>query len=80
MGRQRTLPGVTADTVSKLRKRNMQDERSTMQKTEDFLQAFSEFLRRPKTIFDIKDRLRLLLLLLAVIAVLEGAIYCIKNC
>ena len=38
----------------------MQDERSTMQKMEDFSQAFSEFLRRPKTIFDMKDRFRLL--------------------
>ena len=57
----------------------MQDERSTMQKIEDFLQAFSEFLRRPKTIFDIKDRFRLLLLLIAVIVVLEGVIYYIKN-
>ena len=40
----------------------MQDERSTMQKMEDFSQAFSEFLRRPKTIFDMKDRFRLLVL------------------
>ncbi len=52
----------------------MQDERSTMQKMEDFSQAFSEFLRRPKTIFDMKDRFRLL-----VIAVLEFIIYRIKN-
>lgn len=58
----------------------MQDERSTLQKIEDFLQAFSEFLRRPKTIFDIKDRFRLLLLLVAVIAALEGVIYFIKSC
>ena len=57
----------------------MQDERSTAQKIKSFLQAFSEFLRRPKTIFDIKDRFRLLLLLIAVIVVLEGVIYYIKN-
>ena len=57
----------------------MQDERSTVQKIKDFFQAFSEFLRRPKTIFDIKDRFRLLLLLIAVIVVLEGVIYYIKN-
>ena len=50
-----------------------------MQKMEDFLQAFSEFLRRPKTIFDMKDRFRLLVLLIAVIAVLEFIIYRIKN-
>ena len=57
----------------------MKDERSTVQKIKSFLQAFSEFLRRPKTIFDIKDRFRLLLLLIAVIVVLEGVIYYIKN-
>ena len=57
----------------------MQNERSTMQTIKDFFQAFSEFLRRPKTIFDIKDRFRLLLLLIAVIVVLEGVIYYIKN-
>ena len=67
------------DTVSKLRKCNMQDEQSAMQKIEDFFLAFSEFLRRPKTIFDMKDRLRLLVLLIAVIAVLEFIIYRIKN-
>ena len=62
----------------------MQDERSTMQKMEDFSQAFSEFLRRPKTIFDMKDRdmkdrLRLLVLLIAVIGVLECIICYVKN-
>ena len=67
------------DTVSKLRKCNMQDEQSAMQKIEDFFLAFSEFLRRPKTIFDIRDRARLLILLAAVIAVLECIIYYVKN-
>ena len=57
----------------------MQHERSTMQKIEDFLQAFSEFLRRPKTIFDIKDRLRLLVLFVIVIAILEGLLYFFEN-
>ena len=57
----------------------MQDERSTMQKIEDFSQAFSEFLRRPKTIFDMKDRFRLLVLLITVIAVLECIICYVKN-
>ena len=56
----------------------MQDERSTIQKMEDFSQAFSEFLRRPKTIFDMKDRFRLLVLLIFVIAVLEGILYYVK--
>ena len=57
----------------------MQDEQSAMQKIEDFFLAFSEFLRRPKTIFDIRDRDRLLILLAAVIAVLECIIYYVKN-
>ena len=57
----------------------MQDERSTMQKMEDFSQAFSEFLRRPKTIFDIKDRFRLLVLFFFVIAVLEWMLYYFEN-
>ena len=57
----------------------MQDGRSTVQKIRDFFQAFSKFLGRPKTIFDIKDRFRLLVLLIAVIAVLDFIIYRIKN-
>ena len=57
----------------------MQDERSIMQKMEDFSQAFSEFLGRPKTIFDIKDRFRLLVILIVVIGVLEFIIYYVKN-
>ena len=57
----------------------MQDEQNTAQKIKDFLQAFSEFLRRPKTIFDIKDRFRLLVLMVAVIAVLECIICYVKN-
>ena len=57
----------------------MQDERSIMQKMEDFSQAFSEFLGRPKTIFDIKDRVRLLVILIVVIGVLEFIIYYVKN-
>ena len=57
----------------------MQDEQNTAQKIKDFLQAFSEFLRRPKTIFDMKDRFRLLVLLIAVIAVLECIICYVKN-
>ena len=57
----------------------MQDERSTMQKMEDFSQAFSEFLRRPKTIFDMKDRFRLLVLFVVVIAILEGLLCYFEN-
>jgi len=57
----------------------MQNERSTMQTIKDFFQAFSEFLRRPKTIFDIKDRLRLLVLFVVVIAILEGMLCYFEN-
>ena len=53
----------------------MQNEQSTMQKAKNFYQAFSEFLGRPKTIFDMKDRLRLLVLMIVVIAILEAIIY-----
>ena len=57
----------------------MQDERSTVLKIKNFLQAFSEFLRRPKTIFDIKDRFRLLVLFVVVIAILEGLLHYFEN-
>ena len=57
----------------------MQNERSTMQTIKDFFQAFSEFLRRPKTIFDIKDRFRLLVLFVVIIAILEGLLYYFEN-
>ena len=57
----------------------MQDGRSTVQKIRDFFQAFSEFLGRPKTIFDIKDRFRLLVLFFFVIAVLEWMLYYFEN-
>ena len=57
----------------------MHDERSILQKTNDFMQAFLEFLGRPKTIFDIKDRGRLLLILLLVIAVMEGMIFYLQT-
>ena len=53
----------------------MHNERNAVQKVEDFFQAFSEFLGRPKTIFDIKDRFRLLVLFVIVVAVLEAIIY-----
>ena len=57
----------------------MHDERSLLQKTSDFMQAFLEFLGRPKTIFDLKDRGRLLLILLLVIALIEGLLYYLEN-
>ena len=57
----------------------MKDQLTILQKIQLFIQAFSEFLGRPKTIFDIKDRFRLLVLLAAVIAALELVIFHFKN-
>ena len=57
----------------------MHDERSILQKSNNFIQAFLEFLGRPKTIFDIKDRFRLLVLFVIVVAVLEGVLYYFEN-
>ena len=57
----------------------MHNERNAVQKVENFFQAFSEFLGRPKTIFDIKDRFRLLILFVIVIAILEWMLYCFEN-
>ena len=57
----------------------MHDERSILQKSNNFIQAFLEFLGRPKTIFDLKDRARLLLILLLVTAVIEGVLYYVEN-
>ena len=57
----------------------MHNEQSTVQKAKNFYQAFSEFLGRPKTIFDMKDRFRLLVLFVIVVAVLEGMLYYFEN-
>ena len=46
-----------------------------MKQIRAFLQAFSEFLRRPKTVFDLKDRGILLVMLAAVVLVLECIVY-----
>ena len=57
----------------------MKDQLTILQKIQLFIQAFPEFLGRPKTIFDIKDRFRLLVLLAVVIAALELVIFHFKN-
>lgn len=51
----------------------------TVQKIQLFLKAFLEFLRRPKTVFDIKDRAKLLLLLFLAVALLELLIGCLEE-
>lgn len=40
----------------------------------DYIGAFLDFLRRPKTVFDIKDRLRAALLLTAAIILLQEVV------
>lgn len=40
----------------------------------EYVQAFLEFLRRPKTVFDLKDRARFVLLLIAVIILLQKVV------
>ena len=57
----------------------MYDKRSRLQKSNDFIQAFLDYLGRPKTVFDIRDRARLLLLLFLVIAVIEIILYYFGN-
>lgn len=49
----------------------MQKEPGTWQKMKNFWEALVEFMKRPKTVFDLKDRARLLILLLLVIMVIE---------
>ena len=53
----------------------MCEENSILHKIKQFLEASSEFLGSPNTVFDIKDRLQLILILAAVIAVLEYCLY-----
>lgn len=40
----------------------------------DYLEAFSDFLRRPKTVFDLKDRTKGLILLITIIIVLQKVV------
>lgn len=40
----------------------------------DYIEAFLDFLRRPKTIFDLKDRTKGLILLIAIIIVLQKVV------
>lgn len=43
-------------------------------KIKDYLEAFSDFLRRPKTVFDLKDRTKGLILLITIIIVLQKVV------
>ena len=45
----------------------------------DYLQDFSDFLRRPKTVFDIKDRTKGLILLIAIIIMLQKVVQMLSD-
>ena len=49
----------------------MRKEPGIWQKLKNFREALGEFMMRPKTIFDLKDRARLLIVLFSVIMVIE---------
>ena len=40
----------------------------------DYVKAFLEYLRRPKTVYDLKDRARCILLLLFIIIALQKVV------
>ncbi len=40
----------------------------------EYAQAFLDYLRRPKTVFDIKDRSKMLLIILAAIIILQKVV------
>lgn len=45
----------------------------------DYLQAFSDYLRRPKTVFDFKDRIKGILLLIAIIILLQKVVQMLSD-
>lgn len=45
----------------------------------DYLQAFSDYLRRPKTVFDLKDRTKGILLLIAIIILLQKVVQMLSD-
>ena len=49
----------------------MRKEPGIWQKLKNVREALGEFMMRPKTIFDLKDRARLLIVLFSVIMVIE---------
>ncbi len=40
----------------------------------DYIEAFLDFLRRPKTVFDLKDRTKGIILLITIIIVLQKVV------
>lgn len=45
----------------------------------DYLQAFSDYLRRSKTVFDFKDRTKGILLLIAIIILLQKVVQMLSD-
>lgn len=45
----------------------------------DYLEAFLEFLRRPKTVFDLKDRTKGIILLIAIIIMLQKVVQMLSD-
>ena len=45
----------------------------------DYLQALSDYLRRPKTVFDFKDRTKGFLLLIAIIILLQKVVQMLSD-
>ena len=45
----------------------------------DYFQAFSDVLRRPKTVFDFKDRTKGILLLIAIIILLQKVVQMLSD-
>lgn len=45
----------------------------------DYLQTFSDYLRRPKTVFDVKDRTKGILLLIAIIILLQKVVQMLSD-
>lgn len=45
----------------------------------DYIEAFSDFLRRPKTVFDLKDRTKGLILLITIIIVLQKVVQMLSD-
>ena len=45
----------------------------------DYLQAFSDYLRRPKTVFDFNDRTKGILLLIAIIILLQKVVQMLSD-
>lgn len=45
----------------------------------DYMEAFLEFLRRPKTVFDLKDRTKGIILLIAIIILLQKVVQMLSD-